>query len=167
VRLAAVALALLAACSSGTDIDVDVSATTTSARQAVVVVHLLPEGTADCATTEPVTVPATEASLAGALEALVRGDEVVGYRSMFTPGTAGSLRSVTVQDGVAYVDLDDVSTVIPDASASCGSAALLAQLDRTVEGFDGVESAVYSFEGSRSAFYEWLQLAAPADGGGS
>jgi hypothetical protein len=62
---------------------------------------------------------------------------------------------------VAYVDFEDFRRVIPNASASCGSALLLAQLDRTVTQFPTVDRAVYSFEGDADAFYEWLQRSAP------
>jgi hypothetical protein len=72
------------------------------------------------------------------------------------------LRSARVSAGVAYVDFRDFSRVIPNASSSCGSALLLAQLNRTAVQFPTVQRAVYSFNGSRSAFYEWLQRAAPA-----
>jgi len=50
---------------------------------------------------------------------------------------------------------------IPNASTSCGSALLLTQLDRTATQFPTVKRTVYSFEGSRHAFYEWLQREAP------
>ena len=73
------------------------------------------------------------------------------------------LRSVRVAGGVAFVDFRDFSRVIPNASSSCGSRLLLAQLDRTATQFPTVKRAVYSFDGSRTAFYEWLQRPAPAD----
>jgi hypothetical protein len=38
---------------------------------------------------------------------------------------------------------------------------LLAQLGRTATQFPAVDRAVYSFNGSRRAFYEWLQRDAP------
>lgn len=167
MRLAPLALVVLAACSSGTDIDVDASAPTTARPAAAVDVYLLPEGATDCGVVDAVEQRAGEATVAGALEVLLRGDGIDGYGSMFTPGTAGSLRGVTVQEGVAYVDFDDFSQVIPNASASCGGTALLAQLDGTAEAFDGVDDAVYSFEGSRTAFYDWLQLDVPHLGSGS
>jgi hypothetical protein len=54
-----------------------------------------------------------------------------------------------------------VARVIPNASSSCGSALLLSQLDRTARQFRSVRRAVYSFDGSSSAFYEWLQRSPP------
>jgi hypothetical protein len=51
--------------------------------------------------------------------------------------------------------------VIPNASSSCGSAILLAQLDATATQFPTVDRAVYSIDGDTRAFYEWLQLVPP------
>jgi hypothetical protein len=84
-----------------------------------------------------------------------------GYGGWFSGRTSGFLRSVTLTGGTAYVDFRDLRRVIPNASSSCGSALLLAQLDRTATQFPSVRRAVYSLAGSRTAFYEWLQLAEP------
>ena len=42
-----------------------------------------------------------------------------------------------------------------------GSTLLLAQLDRTAKQFTSVRHTLYSLNGNRQAFYEWLQLATP------
>ena len=108
---------------------------------------------------------ATPAVLAGAMRALLAGPTVherrAGYGGWFSAKTAGALLSVTIRHRVAYVDFADFSRLIPNASSSCGSALLLAQLGRTATQFPTVERAVYSFNGSRRAFYEWLQRDAP------
>ena len=105
------------------------------------------------------------AVLAGAMRALLAGptarERNAGYSGWFSAKTAGKLRSVSIRRRVAYVDFADFSRLIPNASSSCGSALLLAQLDRTATQFPTVERAVYSFNGSRRAFYEWLQRGAP------
>lgn len=110
------------------------------------------------------TVP-SPAVLRGALTALVRGptaaERRLGYGGWFSARTAGTLRSVRLSSGVAYVDFRDFRQLIPNASSSCGSALLLAQLDRTARQFPTVRRAVYSFDGSRRDFYEWLQLSPP------
>lgn len=112
----------------------------------------------------PRTVPAP-AVLRGAITALVEGptaaERAQGFGGWFSASTAGALRSVRIRDGVAHVDLADLREIIPNASTSCGSALLLAQLDRTATQFDGVDRAVYSFDGDVVAFYEWLQREAP------
>jgi hypothetical protein len=108
---------------------------------------------------------AAPAVLRGALAALLRGptpaERRLGYGGWFSQRTAGMLRSVRLERGVAYVDFRDLRPVIPNASSSCGSALLLAQLDRTTKQFPAVRRTVYSIGGSRRAFYEWLQLSAP------
>jgi hypothetical protein len=121
---------------------------------------------ARCGRVFPVTrrVPAP-AVLKGALEALLRGptasERRLGYGGWFSRRTAGALRGVNLSRGIASVDFRDLRRVIPNASSSCGSALLLAQLNPTATQFPTVRRAVYSFNGSRKAFYEWLQLSPP------
>jgi spore germination protein GerM len=106
------------------------------------------------------------AVLRGAITALLRGPTAAerkqDYGGWFSARTAGLLRSVNLVDGVAYIDFKDFRKIIPNASSSCGSALLLAQLNRTATQFPTVDRAIYSFNGSRKAFYEWLQLSPPA-----
>ena len=108
---------------------------------------------------------ASPAVLAGAMRALLAGPTAAegarGYSGWFSQKTAGHLRSVRIADGVAYVDFRSFARDIPNASSSCGSALLLAQLERTARQFPTVTRAVYSFDGSRRAFYEWLQRNLP------
>jgi hypothetical protein len=107
----------------------------------------------------------TPAVLKGAVEALLSGPTAAerrrGYGGWFSSRTAGMLRSVRLVQGVAHVDFKDFRRVIPNASSSCGSSLLLAQLDRTAHQFSTVHRTIYSFNGSRRAFYEWLQLSPP------
>jgi hypothetical protein len=107
----------------------------------------------------------TPAVLTGAMRALLAGPSAAelraGYGGWFSAKTADKLRSVQVRFSVAYVDFRDFSRLIPNASSSCGSTLLLAQLHRTTMQFPTVRRAVYSFNGSRRAFYEWLQRAEP------
>jgi hypothetical protein len=99
------------------------------------------------------------------LRALLAGpntaEKRAGYHGWFSAKTKGMLRSARISNGVAYIDLRDFSRIIPNASSSCGSALLLAQLNRTATQFSTVKRAIFSFNGSRSAFYEWLQREAP------
>ena len=103
--------------------------------------------------------------LSGALRALLRGptaaERARGYGGWFSRRTAGYLRGVTIVRRVARIDFRDFSRIVPNASSSCGSALLLAQLDRTALQFPTVKNAVYSFDGSARAFYEWLQRSPP------
>ncbi len=106
------------------------------------------------------------AVLAGALRALLAGptprERNQGYGGWFSVRTAGLLRSVDLERGVARVDLGDLRRLVPNASSACGSALLLAQLDRTATQFPTVRRVVYSIEGSTKAFYEWLQRSPPS-----
>jgi spore germination protein GerM len=108
------------------------------------------------------------AVLRGAMTALLRGptaaERARGLGGWFSSKTAGMLRDVNLVRGVAYIDFKDFRRIIPGASSSCGSALLLAQLDRTATQFPTVDRAIYSINGSRQAFYEWLQLSAPRAG---
>lgn len=109
---------------------------------------------------------AAPAVLRGAVAALLRGPTAAerrrGYGGWFSRRTAGRLNGVRLSDGVARVDFRDFRKIIPNASTSCGSALLLAQLDRTVLQFDTVDRAIYSFDGNVSRFYEWLQRSPPS-----
>jgi hypothetical protein len=99
------------------------------------------------------------------MDALLRGPTAAErrrrYGGWFSRRTAGMLRSMNLSNGVAGIDFDDFRHVIPNASSSCGSALLLAELNRTAKQFPTVSRAVYSFDGNRRAFYEWLQLSPP------
>ena len=65
--------------------------------------------------------------------------------------------SAAVDDGLLVVDYDDIRSVIPNASTTCGSMALLAQLTTTAFQFDDVERVRYEIEGSCDTFAGWLQ----------
>jgi hypothetical protein len=116
-----------------------------------------------------VEAPATEApaaplevDLAEALEALLEGpsrdEREAGRFSWFSDETAGMLRSVEVDgEGRAVVDFHDLRPVIPGASSSAGSEALVDELNGAVFRFPGVTSVEYRIDGSCSAFWEWLQ----------
>ena len=103
--------------------------------------------------------------LRGAMAALLRGptraERRAGYGGWFSSRTAGRLRGVRISAGVARIDFRDLRRIIPNASTSCGSALLLAQLNRTARQFPTVRRAVYSFDGNVRAFYAWLQLSPP------
>jgi hypothetical protein len=112
------------------------------------------------------TVPRTSkvgtASLKQLLAGPTKAERRSGYWSFFSPATAGKLQSLRISDGVARADFRDLRTIIPNASSSSGSTALLAELDHTLKQFRTVRTTVYSFNGDVAAFYEWLQREAPA-----
>ena len=108
-------------------------------------------------------VPRTSKVATAALTQLLAGptaaERADGISSWFSSRTAGMLRSVQVADGVGYADFADLRGVIPIASTSAGSAALLAELDATLKQFSTVRRTVYSLDGDVATFYGWLQLA--------
>lgn len=110
-------------------------------------------------------------TLRGALEALLAGptatEQADGLGGWFSAATAGLLLDVRIdEEGRALVSFASrLQEVIPNASSSCGSISLLAMLDATVAQFPDVRVGVYSLEGDRTAFYGWLQMAAPGDPG--
>lgn len=99
--------------------------------------------------------------IVAAFESLVAGptidEEASGAGSFFSAGTTGMVESAAVDDGLLVVDFDDIRAVIPNASTTCGSMALLAQLTSTAFQFDDVERVRYEIEGSCNTFAEWLQ----------
>jgi hypothetical protein len=107
--------------------------------------------------------------LRGALEALLLGptaaEEDDGLDGWFSDATAGLLLDVRIdEEGRALVSFaPSLPEVIPNASSSCGSTSLLAMLDATISQFPDVTQGVYSLDDDRTAFYGWLQLAAPED----
>lgn len=106
-------------------------------------------------------VPESPRVLRASLEALLAGptdaERAASLSSWFSSATTGMLRSVTIADGHAVVDFEDLRPVIPNASTSAGSMLLLSQLDTTVFQFRTVTSVEYRLEGGCEAFNEWLQ----------
>lgn len=148
-----------------------VAATATAAASPVSGVRtvkiFVPRGAgSDCSRVLPLPrVVRAAAPLNGAMRALLAGptarERARGYGGWFSRATADRLRSVRIEHGVAFVDFRSFARRIPNASSSCGSALLLAQLDRTARQFPSVHRAVYSFDGSSRAFYDWLQRTTP------
>lgn len=107
--------------------------------------------------------PALERVLRELLSGVTSSEEADGHGSWFTDATTDDLLGTAKVGSTLYVNLADFSADIPNASTSCGSAGLLAQLDTTLMEFTGAESVCYAFDGSQDAFWEWLQMG-PRDG---
>lgn len=126
----------------------------------------------ECAATAPVLreVPAdgsVEDKVFLAVEQLLAGptssEHAEGLWSFFGPDTKDALIRVDVDHGRAHVDLDAAIATLNNASTSCGSAALLSSLTRTITQFDGVDSAVFYLAGDAAAFYDWLGMVTPPE----
>ncbi|MCP4962872.1 MAG: GerMN domain-containing protein [Actinomycetia bacterium] len=109
------------------------------------------------------TVPATAEPIRAAFDELVGGPNAAeiadGAFSFFSNQTEGTVRSATVRGGQLVADFDDFRAVLTPAGAnsSCGSAALLSELNSTAFQFGAVDSIRYELEGSCPDFGEWLQ----------
>lgn len=144
-----------------------VSATTTQTQIVTIYFSRLTKN--DC---RPVSSVIRETSnpdlLAGALEEMLKGltpkEKQNGLFSFFSSSTAGFLNSVRLDsNGTAYIDFKNFSSIIPNASSSCGSASLLAEIGRTVHANSRAEKMVLSFDGSKADFYNWLQIGCDTD----
>ena len=117
----------------------------------------------DCSNTETFERTIDEAAdpIASAFELLVAGptaeEQATGAGSFFSADTEGMVLSVTLEAGLLTVEFDDLRPVIPNASTSCGSMSLIAQLNGTAFQFDDVDRVTYLIEGSCPAFFNWLQ----------
>jgi spore germination protein GerM len=138
-----------------------ISTTTTTPGQSVDVFFGV-DGSADCAEVQAFSrqIPSDLDPIQGAFEALLAGptQAEAGATSWFSADTVDALRSVTLADGLLTVDLDDLSSVISGASSSCGSAALLAQLQATGFQFPEVQAIEFQFEGNCEVFFNFLQM---------
>ena len=118
----------------------------------------------DCSLVYPLLreVPKTLAVGQASLEELFKGPTVEekrgGHTSFFSDATKGILKKIKIIDKVVYVDLIDIRSIIPNASSSCGSSQLLAEMTNTLKQFSSVEKAIFAIDGSPRIFYEWLQI---------
>jgi hypothetical protein len=106
-------------------------------------------------------VRVVDAAVAALLAGPTDAERAEGYWSHFSTATADRLNFVRAGNQAVHADFRDFSAVIPNASSSAGSAALLAELDATLMQFGTAATAIYSFDGDVAAFYEWLQRVPP------
>lgn len=124
---------------------------------------VLDPGASDCAQVYALhrEVPAASDVLTATLTELLAGptaaEAAIGYESWFSPETAQALVRAKVTGNTSYVDLTDLRTVIPNASTSCGSASLLAQLRTTAQQAGMTPRVLYAINGQPATFWEWLQ----------
>lgn len=106
-------------------------------------------------------VAATADPVRAAFDELVGGptqEEIdLGAASFFSPASAGTVRSADLRRGLLVVDFDDFRDQLANASSSCGSEQLLAELQATAFQFPQVERVRFEIDGSCDAFMNWLQ----------
>jgi len=124
----------------------------------------------DCGKTAPVLreVPQEKNKIELALQELFLGptpeEKLAGYQPHWiTKDTASYLKSIKVENGIAFVDWKDIRQVVPNASTSCGSATFLSSIDMTLKQFPEVKSVVHSIENNSQIFYEWMQMVCPEE----
>jgi len=119
---------------------------------------------AECNSVYPVTrdISAEPDSAVALMRELLAGphddEQKDGYTSFFSSKTRDALRSITVEKGTAYVNLSDLRFVIPNASSSCGSAAMLAEIQSTLMQLPGIDRVILAFDGDVELFYNWIQI---------
>lgn len=104
------------------------------------------------------TLPTTTAALNQLFAGPTAEEKNQGYSSWFSAVTKDILISINILDNTAYVNLKDLRQIIPNASSSCGSAELLAEIENTLKQFPAIKNVVLGIEGKSNPFYEWLQL---------
>lgn len=118
----------------------------------------------DCRQVHPVerNIPKTLDVARVALEELFKGpteeERNQGYVSWFSEKTKNILKSVKVENNIAYVDLKDIRQIIPNISTSCGSAEFLAEVETTLKQFPDINRVIIAIDGKPSTFYEWIQI---------
>lgn len=141
----------------------ETTTTTEGVAGQIVQVLFAAEDQSDCSnvTASDRSVDEAAEPIGTAFELLVAGptaeEGAEGAGSFFSNETAGMLRSTELSDGLLTVDFGDLRPVIPNASTSCGSFSLIAQLNGTAFQFPEVERVTYQIEGNCDAFFNWLQ----------
>lgn len=136
-----------------------------------VLVFLSETRSEDCAAVRPVERQVRDTGAIGtaALRELFNGrvtsaEEDAGLSSSYNEMTAELLRSLRIDNGVAYVNLDGSRReAISFASTSCGSAAFNATVAGTLRQFSTVQEVRYAFDGDPRDFVEWSQGACPEE----
>ena len=85
-------------------------------------------------------------------------EQAEGYTSMFSEETADILISARVQEGTAYVNLEDIRDIIPSANASCASQNFIASVEETIKHDRTITDVIFAINGDPETFYEWMQI---------
>lgn len=136
------------------------SVPTVAATETVTVYFTTGDGT-DCGQVSPFDRPVERGSLGAAITELLVGptaeETAAGASSFFSDKTAVALTLLdATAPGLLVVGFDDLRSTMPNASTSCGSTALLSQLNTTILQY--VPRVRYEMLSSCQLFSEWLQL---------
>ena len=139
------------------------TATTIEPFEETVEVYFSSGDGSDCSEVEGFSRPlpdgadAREVAFAELVAGPTAAETDAGAGSFFSSQTADVLSSITLTDGLMVVDFIDLRPLLNNASTSCGSEALLAQLNATAFQFSDVDRVRYRIEGSCDEFANWLQ----------
>lgn len=121
----------------------------------------------ECTSVEPVDrrIEKTRSVATAALNELLAGptetEQDRGFGSLFNDETAGLLRSVRVERGTAFLDLNAGFLRINNVSTSCAGSATVASIEATLRQFPTVEEVRYAVEADPAAFYDFMQMGCP------
>jgi spore germination protein GerM len=105
-------------------------------------------------------VPGTSAVATAALRQLFAGpteaERAAGDRSPFSAATAGLLKRVRIEQGTAYVDLNDLRAHLPGVTSSCGAAEFGQQIERTLRQFPTVRRVILAIDGDPRRYADWM-----------
>jgi len=107
--------------------------------------------------------PITEFALRELFKGPTEAERAAGYSSWFSSTTQNILLGLGLADGTAYVNLRDIRTLLPNVSASCGSAEFLAEINSTLQQFSEINKVIIALNGQPADFYEWVQIGCTAE----
>jgi len=105
----------------------------------------------------------TELALQELFKGPTEAEKAAGYSSWFSSTTQDILLGFGLADGTAYVNLRDIRMLLPNISASCGSAEFLAEINSTLQQFPEIKKVVIALNGQPADFYEWIQVGCTAE----
>lgn len=112
------------------------------------------------------SVPAGNDLLTATIKELLAGptgaEAAQGYTSWFSTATADALVNAKVVGDTSYLNFTDIRTIVPNASTSCGSAALLAQFTTTAQQAAMTPEVRFAINGQPEPFWNWLQMGCDA-----
>lgn len=125
-----------------------------------------PADNPDCSLTygveRSITYNSPDEYLVKSLQELFKGPTAAevdqGFTSFFSADTADILTDLKIQNGTVYLNLKDIRPLIPNASTSCGSQALLSQIEETIKHTREFDRVIITIDQDAQAFYDWLQL---------